>query len=288
MQCPKCGGEIPFYDLKPNCKHCGVNIMYYTQDEGLIRDAKRTELEAASARMVIARVKANFIGGKLQIVRMIAVLAAFAVLLIPFADVRFTAPFLQEKLSVEPIRLYLALWNGLLPHARDFLGSTLFADAARAAMIPAVFLCVITVMDLLVFAALLLGFLNLTNSAKFMRGVSLTGVFVAAAAQIVSLVLGAATPSSALSSVTIGFGASAAAAVFLVLFLLNRALLRNGIEPQYRENDVRRKALLRQVRKGEVDLDDLPLPVMESEEEHAERMRALEEALRAEEEGREQ
>ena len=74
MKCPKCGGEIPFYDLKPNCRHCGVNIMYYTQEAGLIRDAKRTELEGAVARMVIARVKAAFIGGKLQIFRVYAAL----------------------------------------------------------------------------------------------------------------------------------------------------------------------------------------------------------------------
>ena len=78
MKCPKCGGEIAFFDLKPNCKHCGVNIMYYTQNDGLMRDAKRTELESAVARMVIARIKAQFIGGKLQIARMIfALLAAF-------------------------------------------------------------------------------------------------------------------------------------------------------------------------------------------------------------------
>ena len=31
MHCPKCGGEIAFYDLQHNCKHCGVNIMYFTQ-----------------------------------------------------------------------------------------------------------------------------------------------------------------------------------------------------------------------------------------------------------------
>ena len=62
MKCPKCGGEIPFYDLKPNCRHCGVNILYYTQDYLLERDAKRTELESAVARMVVARIKAVYVG----------------------------------------------------------------------------------------------------------------------------------------------------------------------------------------------------------------------------------
>ena len=92
MKCPKCGGEIAFFDLKPNCKHCGVNIMYFTQEADLIRDAKRTELDSASARMVVARVKANFIGGKLQIARMIVLLLAVASLLLPFGAVRYAVP----------------------------------------------------------------------------------------------------------------------------------------------------------------------------------------------------
>ena len=49
MHCPKCNGEIPFYDIRPNCKHCGVNIWYYTQQRDLARDAKRTELEGFEA-----------------------------------------------------------------------------------------------------------------------------------------------------------------------------------------------------------------------------------------------
>ena len=91
MNCPKCGGHIPFYDIRPNCKHCGVNIWYYSQQTQLTRDAKRTELEGAAARMVIARVKAAFIGSKLAIARLVITLGAIAVLLLPFGSVRLIA-----------------------------------------------------------------------------------------------------------------------------------------------------------------------------------------------------
>ena len=64
-------------------------------------------------------------------------------------------------------------------------------------------------------------------------------------------------------------------------------MLKAGIEPEYKENDIKRKALLKKVRAGEVELDSLPLPVFESEEERAERIQALKEALQAEEEGKE-
>ena len=64
-------------------------------------------------------------------------------------------------------------------------------------------------------------------------------------------------------------------------------MLKKGIEPAYRENDIKRRELLRKVCRGEIDLDSLPLPVLESEQEREERLKALNEALKAEEEGKE-
>ncbi len=115
-----------------------------------------------------------------------------------------------------------------------------------------------------------------------MRNLALVGAVVALLAQITSVVMKLTTPDTALASVSYGFGGAAAAAVFLVLFFLNIALLKKGIEPVYREYDPRRLELLKKVRAGEVDLDSLPLPVFESEEEHEERMKALQQALQAE------
>lgn len=287
MKCPKCGGEIPAFDLRPNCKHCGVNIMYYTQEAGLMRDAKRTELESAVARMVIARVKAAFIGSRLVIARMIAVLAAVAALLVPFGGAHYTVPFYDGKLSVGIIGLIQGFQNGLIMHSPQFLSSALFAKQTLAAVISAAFLLVIAVLDVVIFAALLLGFTNLTKTTRIIKNVSLLGAIVAFAAQIASLILKFSIADTGTARVTPGFGGLAACAMFLVLFFLNDALLKKGIEPTYRENDIKRKELLRKVRAGEVDLDELPLPVFESEEEREERMKALQEALRAEEEGRE-
>lgn len=287
MICPKCGGEIPFYDLRPNCKHCGVNIMYYMQNDGLMRDAKRTELEAAVARMIVARIKAEFIGGKLQIMRMIAVIASICALMIPFASAGFTMPFFEEKLSVGLIGIIQSFGNGLALMVPKFLGSTMFAGSARATVIAAGIMLVIAVIELLIFAAFTVGFLKLTEAAKFMKNAALVGAIIALIGQIVIIVLKFTFAAGAGSSFSFGFGALAAAALFVVIFLINRALLKKGIEPEYRENDLKRKELLKKVRKGEVNLDDLPVPVFESEKEREERIKALEEALKAEEEGKE-
>lgn len=287
MKCPKCGGEIPFYDLKPNCKHCGVNIMYYTQEEGLTRDAKRTELESAAARMVIARIKANFIGGKLQIARMVMVLIAVAALLVPFGGAKFDLPFFHDAFSAGIIGIIKAVQNGFLLHLPYLLFSKLLSSTALASTIPALMLCLIAVLDVVIFVFFLLGFLNIAKSTKLQKNASLVGVILAVAAQIAILIVYFITKANAFSSPTLGFGALAAAGMFVVLFLLNRAIIKADIEPVYRENDLKRKELLKKVRAGEIDLDSLPLPIFESDEEREERLKALEEALKAEEEGKE-
>ena len=287
MKCPKCGGEIAMFDLKPNCKHCGVNIMYYTQEADLARDAKRTELEGAVARMVIARVKANFIGGKLQIARMVFVLIAAAALLVPFSGVRFSMPFFDDTLSFGLIGLIGAFKNGLLLKLPALLSGALISKQALAATVPAAFMLVIVILDLISAGAFLLGFLDLTKSTRVMRNTALVGAAVSLLSQIAAVVMKLVTKDTAHASVVLGFGALVSMALFVVLFLLNRALLQKGIEPDFRENDLKRKELLKKVRAGEVDLDSLSLPIFESEEEHEERMKALEEALKAEEEGKE-
>ena len=287
MKCPKCGGEIPFLDLRPNCRHCGVNIMYFTQEDDLVRDAKRTELEGAVARMVVARVKAAFIGSKLAIVRLVVVLIAIAALLVPFGAVSYNAPYFQTGFSAGIIGIVQAFTGGLFMQLPKFLASTVFSPQTIAAAVPTAFLVICALIDVISFTVYLLSFLNLTKGTKIMRNLALVGACVALAGQIASLVVNAAVPDTSAASVSFGFGGLAACVMFLVLFFVNRTMLKKGIEPVYRENDLKRKELLKQVRKGEVNLDDLPLPVFENEQERQERLKALEEALIAEEEGKE-
>ncbi len=289
MKCPKCGGEIPFYNLKPNCSHCGVNIMYFSQEQGLIRDAKRTELEGAAARMVIARIKAAYIGSKAAIARMVLILGAIAVLMLPFGSVTYSVPFYEKTLSAGLIGIITGFIDGTLLKLPDFLNSSLLAAHTKAFLLPAGVMALLLVVGLVLLALYLIDFLQLEKISRAIRNAALAGAVIALLGQIAVLIMDFANPlpESPAATFKAGFGGFAAAAVWLALFFINRYMLKKGIEPAYRENDIKRRELLRKVRKGEVDLDSLPLPVLESEEERAERMKALEEALKAEEEGKE-
>lgn len=282
MKCPKCGGEIPFYDLKANCKHCGVNIYYYSQDALLARDAKRTELEAGVARMVIARIKATFIGGGLQIARMVFVIATIASLLLPIGAVKYHLPFYEDALSAGWIGLVKAFQSGLLMKAPDLLKSALLKPQTIAGLIFFGCLFVLLLIGVIILAIYLLSFFNLKRSTKMMKNWAFIGFIAGLLAQIGALVAKFITPDSPLASVSLGFGGLLCGALYLVQFLLNKVILKKGIEPTYREYDPKRRDLLKLVRRGEVDLDDLPLPVFESEEEHEARMKALEETVKEE------
>ena len=289
MKCPKCGGEIPFYDLKPNCRHCGVNIMYFSQEAGLIRDAKRTELESAAARMVIARIKAAFIGSKEAIARMVLTLGAVAVLMLPLGSVVFRAPYYEQTMSAGLIGVIKGFMDGYLMKLPDFLHSTLFGKYTAAFLLPMGVLALLLLVGVAILCVYLLSFLRLTPATKAIRNLSLIGAVIALVGQAVVIVFSFANPlpETPVASFRFGWGGFAAAAVWFAMYVINRIMLKKGIEPTYKENDVKRRELLHKVRAGEVDLDTLPLPVFESEEERAERMKALEEALKAEEEGKE-
>ena len=275
MKCPKCGGEIPFYDIKPNCRHCGVNILYYTQDDDLIRDAKRTELESAVARMIVAKIKAVFIGSKLAIIRMIGIVGAICALMIPFCSVSFSMPYYEEKFSVGLIGAIQGITGGLILKLPSYLKSTLFSTSALACVcILAVFLLLVLA-DLAMFAVYILSAISPNKSAKILKRISITAAVVSILSFAVALYFNFILKDSSYTAYALGFGSLANALIHIFLCVINAKMLKNGVEPKYREYDPKRKELLKRVRKGEVDIDELPLPIFESDEEREQRMNAF-------------
>ncbi|MCR4594530.1 MAG: hypothetical protein K5761_05695 [Clostridiales bacterium] len=283
MKCPKCGGEIPFYDLKPNCRHCGINIMYYIQDYQLERDAKRTELESAGMRMTVAKIKASFIGSLLSIFRMVFVVGAICAMMIPFASVTYKLPFYEEKLSVGLIGIIGSFGNGMLLDTLNFYKSSLFSGAALGVLTVLAFFAMLAIADVVIFCIYLLSFLNPDKTTKAMRNISVCAAVLSLGAQIAAVICRTLVVPEAPNYVfALGFGGLACFVLHLVLVFINTKMLKKGVEPVYREYDPKRRELLKKVKKGEIDLDDLPLPVFESEEERENRLREFQHAMEEE------
>ena len=63
-KCPKCGGKLGIFDLKPNCPHCGCSIMYYDMDKRLEEDSVKAEAEWQKLETTLDKITPAFIKKK--------------------------------------------------------------------------------------------------------------------------------------------------------------------------------------------------------------------------------
>ena len=265
-ECPNCKQRIGLLYLKQNCPHCGVNLCFYNFEENFYRDAKRAELSLAKINMFIAHMKASYIGSKLTIARLCVMLLPILSFLVPYGKAMFSQPFLHGGFSLSALGLYGVYEDGYLPYLLSMTGSDvtgkafLLLDSAIAAYL----LCAVAA--LLIFFMTLLCFLNVKKMHRILAGVAIAG----AALSVISFVLIAVFASYAesfemLSGKTFpGFLVSVLcfAAVAAINFLIGR----KGLDIVYREGDEQRAAIAKKVKAGEIKLEDLPQPVVETAE----------------------
>ncbi len=92
-ECPKCKEHLRLLDWKPNCPHCGANIVVYDLQERLMLEADAAEVQYYHFQKKVDRLKASFIGSKLSIVRIFTSLIPIAALFLPIVKINLSAPF---------------------------------------------------------------------------------------------------------------------------------------------------------------------------------------------------
>ncbi len=269
MKCPNCGADIGRFDLSQNCKNCGVNLFYSRQEELLARDAKRCELEFASFRLLVARIKTAYIKGALPIVRLVFMVLLICVLLIPFAEIHLDIPFYSGKLNIGGLGMYFAFTDGSLLALLDYVKIGVSADIVLKAIVLIAAIVLTVVCGVVMFAFLLLSFVNIQKTAKALAVASSVGTVMSVVDLVLSIVVANAAKafSSGMVSASFGVASIVCFVAMLGMAVINYLFIKKNIQPEYKEIDVERKALLKKVKKGEVSLDDLPLPVFETQEE---------------------
>ncbi|MBQ7545602.1 MAG: hypothetical protein IJT41_01375 [Clostridia bacterium] len=127
--CPKCGGKLRLIDWKPNCPHCGVNMVYYGMEERLLLDADKAEAEHARTQPKVDRIKAATVGSPLAIARLVLSLIPIAGLFLPLAKFAFTAPYAAFSGNVNAISLYNVVSTTDMDALMSMFGSKLFGTA---------------------------------------------------------------------------------------------------------------------------------------------------------------
>ena len=60
--------------------------------------------------------------------------------------------------------------------------------------------------------------------------------------------------------------------ILVFIFILNHLVIKKNIQPEIKEVDLQRIEMKKRVKAGEISLDDLTIPVFESEEEREKRL----------------
>ncbi len=270
MKCPNCNGEIGRFELSPNCKHCGVNIFYSQQKSLLARDAKKCELEYASFRILVAKLKYAFIKGPIPVLRIVAMVIAIGAIFIPFANVFAEFSLLECSLSFGALGIYTAFTDGTITallSIAQYASSEVALCLALLSLVVVIFL-----LGFGIFMALVLSFLNIQKSARITRGICIAGFIVSVVAAAVSVYMPYAIGGVGFLQAQTGFGAFACAIVFVFIYVLNYFVKKKNIQPEIKEVDIKRVQLNKKVKAGELSLDSLSLPIFETEEEREKRI----------------
>lgn len=265
-QCPKCGKKLKLTDVSQFCPACGVNMRFVNFEDNFYKEAKIAELSQARMHVKIKRLKASFIGSKLMIARLIC--ALFPVLSLLLASGSFTVvlPFYEKKSFFSALGIFELFKNGELNYffqmrTSDLLGGT-FTSLFNALAVYAG----VAVFAVLTLLLTVLGFLSIYKMQKVICTFACLGIANSVAAIITLLLLKKETESSFVISVSNGFGLILTVLLFSVVVFINIIIQKKGVPVEYGEGMPERAEIFKQVKAGAVNIEDLPQPIIETEE----------------------
>ena len=275
MKCPKCNQEIGRFEFSPNCKYCGVNIFYAQQEALLTEDAKRCELEYATFHILTAKLKNAFIGGKIQIMRIVAMVLAIGAIFVPFATVEANFSLFSTKFSFGALGIYQAFTDGTLNAIFDLSNYVPVVTGSLLLLLGLIVLIFLSGFG--VFVTLILSFINIQKTAKKTQILSALGIFFSLLSLGISIALPKILSNVSFLNAKFGIGSIACIVVLIFIFVLNRLIVTKNIQPEIKEIDLQRVEIRKQIKNGELTYADLPLPVLESPEEKEKRILEKEE-----------
>lgn len=266
--CPKCQKKIPIYHLGQNCPHCGVNVRFYNFEAEFYRDAKRAELSLAKSNIFIAHLKAALIGSKLSIIRLCICVLPLLSLLAPYATAFVKQPFVDSSVTISGLGLYMAYADGYLDYILAMIQGGADSAAFMAMVIAIVGLVVIALITLIVLVMTLLSFCRIKKTPKVLCVFNALGVVAAAVTAFLCsrFITVADASAGVILSGEMSFGYIITIVTFAANFVINLIIAKKGYNIVYHEGDLERVEIAKKVKAGEITIDELPQPIVETEE----------------------
>ena len=265
-KCPKCGQKLHLYNVSQFCPSCKVNLRFCNFEENFIKEAKEAELKLATFHVKIRHMKIAFIGNKFSIIRLVAVVFTILGLLVPAGTLNINLPFFSESIGLNGIGLYNSYSNGIIAFILKMSSSSLctqqFVDLRNVLLMYAS----MAVFAVAIFLSTLLCFISYKNMPKVIAGIAAAGMIDSIVCGFVvnSIIKKFADVSFISAKSSVGFYIEAL--MFLLVIVANVLLLIKMPKVEYEEGDLERHLINQKVKKGEIDFDSLPLPIVETEE----------------------
>ncbi len=261
--CPKCEYKLKLYDVSQYCPKCGVNINYYNFEQNFYREAKYAELSQAGFSAKIKRLVASFIGCKLTIARLCVMLLPLLSLLIPAFSINLSFIIHDVEMNLNAIGFYNIFTDGTFNLIGELTKSDIFGGPFSSIQYILFAYVVTALFAVFTLLTMLLGFISIKNMQKISATTSVLGFVSAVATQVLCYV---SKTSSSISSCKAGFGLYVTMLMFIATFVVSFLLIKNEIPVKYDEGVLERIEIFKKVKNNEISLDDLPQPVVETEE----------------------
>ncbi len=264
--CPKCGKKLKLTDISQFCPACGVNMRFVDFEKNFYKEAKEAELSQANMHVKVKKLKASFVGSKLAIARLCVMLLPILAMLIPAGSFTISLPFSSESSTFSALGLYGLFSGSGLNYILSMVGAPVDGAAFTALRNGLFGFAAVAVFGLLIFFVSVLGFISIRNMQKINVALSVCGIAASAVAMILIITFVSAAKDSIFLEGKNGFGLIVCILMFIAVFVVNLLLVRKGIPVEYDEGMVERAEIYKKVKAGEIDIDSLPQPIVETEE----------------------
>lgn len=265
-KCPKCGRKLRIIDISQFCPGCSVNMRFYNFEENFIREAKLAELSQAGLKVKLRNLKYSFSGSSLVKAKLIVMLLPLLSLLIPSGNFSISLPFVSSDAGFGILGIVNIVTGGSLNYIFEMCASSV-AGAEFTALRNALFGFVAVVL-FSVFCLLfsLFGFISIKNMQKITAVTAALGIIATVADITLIFMFNSAVKESLMLTSSVGIGLFVTLIMFSAVLTVNALLWKKGIHPVYDEGVEERVRICKEVKAGRININDLPQPVVETEE----------------------
>ena len=276
--CPKCNKKLRIWHVSQYCPYCGTNIVFHSFETNFEKDRRLAEMSLANFRVKLEKAKKAYLSGWPQKLKIAACILPLAGLFVPLGGMNVKTGWYEDSVLFWALDLvYNAfMGKGYFGAFGSFGDAPVFGEAVTA--LRTAMLCC-TVAALCAVGILLTELFCFAGNKRTGAVIAAFSVLGAGATAAEYVFCGAAVRAAPVGGVFSGYLNGPLFLVPLLLFAFAGAAavlcLKKPPVVAVSEGDRLRLDYREKLRRGEIDLLDVPAPIYESEEDRREKEKLI-------------